>query len=246
MSFGTLGAPDVEVTDMSTLTLVNIPTFTPDGLGGMACVGDGVNVGVRDVAPAANLIDQYVTYAVLFNVPSGVSNAMLCAADTGVSSSRMHQMKVQGGAGELQTNMLGGSGSVGSEAQVSSNGPYDDAQTYIGIQTIDLGTVGNLTDHVNKMYVGPLDGTLENLLDINGAQIKYWTGLPNMYFCRAQNGANPIPNNGWVGQYRVWQNKFCDFTDAQEIQAEYKAIRDAPVNGNGVRSRSSLIRGVRV
>lgn len=226
--FGTLGMPDVTITDMSTLTQIGSPTFTSDGKSGQAVVSDFAGARVEGATLAGAAADQFLTYAFLFNTPANAAFGYIFNMDNGTT---IRNATIQLPTDGIARGQLFGGAPITVETNVTTT-VTDDSTTRICVFTKDHGTSGNKTDHTFSTYIGTLSGALQETVSVQSVNMEDWAALTIGIYGTTAGGAFPMPNGAWIGQVRSWHNKFCNLADAQAIQGEYDSGKFGIATGN--------------
>lgn len=218
MSFGTLGVPDVVVSDFNNTTKTGSPTVIDDTKGGLAGVSDGAG-GRYSIDHPISLNDDSFTYAYIFNYPS-----------VAAAAAYIHKAAPGGTGFESYLNTSGQPlpsifSDFGAETIPAQGPARDDETIYIFIHTARLNTAAT-DDHDHYYYMGPLDSTLTQYTRTpNDNDISFFRDpTDDFYFLAANDGSFPAPTGAWVGQFRYWTEKYCDLTDAGAIQTEYQNL----------------------
>jgi len=225
MGYGTLGTPDVEITDMSDLVQTGSPTFGSDGKGGNAIIANGAGArGALVGGVNANQSATKTTFAFLHHHKPNSGGTYIYHALSSMESF----FNVTG----TMTAFIDTAG--GAQAISAVGGGFDNSTTRLHVVRIDL----ELTSAFS-IFLGVLGSAMTKYTS-NTATVTNWNDDEDIYFGANKDGTFPAPNGSWSGQLRIWHGKYATDDDVAIINAEYDSGNFGASSGDGGYQVNSL------
>jgi hypothetical protein len=220
MGFGTLGQPDITITDMEILTAVGSPSFGSDDKGGNAVIADGAGARVYGSALIASASSLKCTIAMLVKYQAGGTMYISTTGATLTHDPLSFFINTSGKVSVLLRSQPSAT-SINISASGSLPTAIDDGTPYLVVVTFDVRstTVG---DYDLDIYLGALGGTMYKTSTASSVSMPTSTNaLGQTNYLATGTGSFPSSNGSWVGQVRSFQEKFATADDVDAINTEY-------------------------